>query len=735
MKKRSSLKTILTVLITVLSYNAYTQNFVPGEIIVKIDQEITGEQFASQIKSISLAPVKQLSKRMNIWLFNYPTQIPIDTAINRVKQNRNSIYVQPNRYVQQRATFPNDPQLSNQWALPKIKAPQAWDIVTGGTTATNEQIVIAVIDGGFDLNHQDINYWQNNNEIPNNGIDDDNNGYIDDFNGWNAYNSTGNITSDNHGTHVAGISGAIGNNGIGISGVNWNVQIMPIMGSSGRESVVIEALGYALEMRALYNQTNGTQGAFIVVTNGSFGVDKADPADYPLWCSIYDDLGQVGILSVAATANGSWDVDDKGDVPTGCSSSFLIAVTNTDQNDDLHNNAAWGKNSIDLAAPGTGILSTLPGNDYGNLTGTSMAAPHVAGAVALMYAAACEQMIQDYHNNPAAVALSIKAFLLNNSDPVWDLLLKIGYGRLNVYRSIIKMFEQYDLDLYVTGTETSSKQYDAINTITVEDYTADGDYSVTFRAGQSITFKPGTHLKPEPGKTMRAFIDEGVFTCAIPFEPLTVDLLAPEFAHCGGGHTPITCNAIATGGKTPYSYTWFSRVVTSSNWITHSVNSPNVAFLSSEDFYVKVEVTDNRGINVMSATKFINCIDAKMAQTITTDTTGLFIIDLTNKSSSENDAFTSSIIEQNYLRQTFNVYPNPSTGNVNIAFFLEKSSKITIQVTDAKGKKIADILYNKPYERGEHIVEFDGNNLTPGLYFYTITTDMGTNALKLILTK
>src|SRR5690606_9496705 len=144
---------------------------------------------------------------------------------------------------------------------------------------------------------------KNTDETPNNGIDDDNNGYVDDYDGWNAYNSTGNIPSANHGTHVAGIAGAIGNNEIGISGVNWNVKTMPIAGSSGNEATVVEAYAYALEMRARYNETDGDEGAFIVVTNTSFGVDMGDPTNFPIWCSMYDELGEVGILSCAATAN------------------------------------------------------------------------------------------------------------------------------------------------------------------------------------------------------------------------------------------------------------------------------------------------------------------------------------------------------------------------------------------------------------------------------------------------
>ena len=132
---------------------------------------------------------------------------------------------------------------------------------------------MAIVDGGADLNHVDIDFFKNIHEIPNNGQDDDGNGYIDDYDGWNAYSNNGNIPSSSHGTHVAGISAAIGNNGTGIAGVNWGVKVMPIAGSSSNESVVVNAYGYVLEMRSTYNETDGAFGAFVVATNSSFGVD------------------------------------------------------------------------------------------------------------------------------------------------------------------------------------------------------------------------------------------------------------------------------------------------------------------------------------------------------------------------------------------------------------------------------------------------------------------------------
>ncbi|OFX30838.1 MAG: hypothetical protein A2X08_12500 [Bacteroidetes bacterium GWA2_32_17] len=750
-------KTLLIGIFSILFFSKLdAQNlsldYVEGEVIVQLNSNVEPNQLTQSFSQIGLTQKQEISDILNIWLFQYDLQtITPDSCLMLIKSSNLVKTAQFNHYIFTNAV-PNDPGFSNQWGMNKIKAPDAWNITTGGTTVQNDQIVIAIVDDGFDINHEDIDFWKNNAEIPGNNIDDDGNGYVDDYDGWNAYNNNGTITSANHGTHVSGIAGAKGNNGIGVTGVNWNVKIMPIQASSQTEATVVAGYLYILKMRQLYNQTNGTQGAFIVVTNASFctnSTSNTSADDYPIWCGIYDALGNEGVLNVNAPNNIKYEIGGSSgtfgyayyEIPAICSSEFLIVVANTDQNDDLYDKgplsdegSSWSKTYVDLAAPGTGIYSTLPGNSYGNQTGTSMAAPHVAGAIALMYAAACDQLITNYKTNPSAVALSMKQFILNWSDPIYSLLLKIGYGRLNVYRSIIKMYEQYDNDLYVTGAETTSKQYDAINNITVENYTAVGNYDVTFRSGNSITFKPGTDLKPEQDKTIHAFIDKATFDCAIPYQPLSVDLIAPEWVYCGGGDNPIFCNAIPTGGKTPYSYVWYTKVITSSSWVTHNVNSPNFVVGSSEDFYVQAQVTDDRGITALSPIKFVNCTEAKIAAiSDSLYTPADTIINLANSGKQLTNSQT--FIESNNLRQSFNAFPNPTTGKVTITFTLAKAGFVTIQISDNTGKKVADVVTNKPYEIGKNSIEYNGKDLPAGLYFYTISTNEGINALKLVLTK
>jgi subtilisin family serine protease len=396
-------------------------------------------------------PAVLLSIDMNCWLFTTSKNIDsLSSFIERIKQDKNIKATQLNYSADYRSTTPNDSIFSLQWNLQNtgqnagtsnadISATEAWDITTGGITSTGDTMVIAVIDGGFQMDHPDLDFWKNKFEIPNDGIDNDSNTYIDDYQGWNTLAGNGNINNAVHGTHVAGIAGAKGNNNLGISGVNWNVKIMAVRGTSNpiNDSLIIASYAYVLRQIKIYNETNGARGAFVVATNSSFGINNAASSAHQIWCEMYDSLGYAGIINATATANQNVNVDLVGDMPSTCSSEFMIAVTNTDNLDQLYTSAAYGSHNVDIAAPGTAIYSNIPNNTYGINTGTSMASPHVAGAISLMLSAASQAFIEHYKAHPIESALFLKQTLLNNVDSLNSLSNKCtSAGRLNLFKAV-----------------------------------------------------------------------------------------------------------------------------------------------------------------------------------------------------------------------------------------------------------------------------------------------------------
>ncbi|HEY3387071.1 MAG TPA: S8 family peptidase, partial [Saprospiraceae bacterium] len=316
---------------------------------------------------------------------------------------------------------PNDPAYVNQGDMNLIGMPKAWDIATGGISANGDTLVVALMDDGYEFAHPDLNdnIFINHLEIADDSIDNDNNGYIDDRIGYNVTTGNDHHLIRTHGTSVAGIVGAEGNNNTGVTGVNWKIKILLISGADF-ESKIIEGYQYILDMRNLYTQTGGAKGAFIVVNNLSAGINYAFAADHPLWCEMYDKLGEIGILSVTAAPNEAISVDVEGDMPTTCTSPYMIAVTNVDLSDEIVGNAGYGSESIDLGAPGHGTVTTAIGGQYKPFQGTSAAAPHVTGAIALIYSSPCTEFFHDLATEPASTAFRIRNLIfstgkLNNS--------------------------------------------------------------------------------------------------------------------------------------------------------------------------------------------------------------------------------------------------------------------------------------------------------------------------------
>ena len=397
------------------------------------------------IQSGALKGARALIPDLGIYVATLPEGTDLKQAISTLSTSPLLKYIQPDHKVTLRDVKPNDPGFLQQWNMwsasqVDVSATRAWDLGKGGKNLAGQDIVVAVVDGGVDVTHKDLipNLWTNTQEIEGNGIDDDGNGYIDDVHGWNAFNHTGIVPTDEHATHVAGIVGAKGDNGVGVAGINWNVKLMSVAAASGTTSIVLEGYGYVLAQKKLWIQSGGKKGANIVATNSSFGVDYGDcgSADFAAWNDIYDEMGKVGILSAAATANLGIDVDQKGDVPTGCKSDYLITVTNTDEKDSRASTAAWGLTTIDLGAPGENILSTLPGNTTGKFSGTSMATPHVTGAVAFLYSLADKKFSDLAVADPAAAARALKGIMLNTVDQLPSLKGQtVSGGRLNLFKA------------------------------------------------------------------------------------------------------------------------------------------------------------------------------------------------------------------------------------------------------------------------------------------------------------
>jgi len=331
----------------------------------------------------------------------------IEEAVQYFSKEVESIaYAEPD-YVRHTTSIPNDPMYGNLWGLAKISMPDTWDLATGSRDS-----VVAVIDTGMDMDHPDLleNLWINTIEIPNDGADNDGNGYIDDVNGWDFVSEDDDPEDgDGHGTHCAGTIGAVGNNANQVVGVCWEVSIMPLRVGTSQglmDSDIVDGIRYAAR--------NGAK-----VLSNSYGGPGFSQ-------TIYDAVeyaNNQGCIFVAAAGNDASDNDALPQYPASYELPNVISVAATDSNDDLASFSNYGATSVDLAAPGVEIVSTYLNGETETLQGTSMACPHVAGALALLVS-------ESEDIEPAAA----KQALLESVDEVAGLAGKVvSGGRLNVF--------------------------------------------------------------------------------------------------------------------------------------------------------------------------------------------------------------------------------------------------------------------------------------------------------------
>lgn len=423
--------------------NAKSRNrpeYLPDEVLVKFKDGVVKEVADTIISRGSGKIIKRI-RLISVLRINIPTN-RVQEITKFLKGLPEVEYVEPN-YLRYLNVTPNDSRYSEMWGLNNtgqtggtvdadIDAPEAWNIITGSSS-----VVVADIDTGMDQNHEDFagNIYTNPGEIPGNGIDDDGNGYIDDVNGWDFAMDDNDPNEEaacgGHGTHTAGTIGAKGDNGIGVTGINWNVKIMPLKVFKTYYGFLCAATSADIISAVDYVAMMGVR-----VSNNSYGGGPYSQAEF-------DAIRASKSVFVAAAGNDGSNNDTTPTYPASYNLSNIIAVAATDHNDIKAYFSNYGMTSVDLAAPGVSILSTTPNNTYSFFDGTSMATPHVTGAVALLMS-----------NDPS----------LTNNEVKWRILKGIEYkslpvltrGRLNIYNSLMLPPPQVTIDVAPNGPTTIS---------------------------------------------------------------------------------------------------------------------------------------------------------------------------------------------------------------------------------------------------------------------------------------
>ncbi|MFK7981409.1 MAG: S8 family serine peptidase, partial [Saprospiraceae bacterium] len=412
-------------------------SYVPQEVLVKWKARTSAAEISNLSQSLK-AIQTQYFKNVNIEVWSIPADVNVLDLIKKYQDYPNIEFISPNYIYSANAFIPNDFQFDNQWNMANIGQTggsigadvgmiNAWDI-----QRKSPNVKVAIIDAGIDWKHPDLveNIWQNLGEDADgdgqvlewngiewvldpgdeNNIDDDGNGYVDDFIGWDFVNNDNDPYDDNfHGTHAAGVIGAKGNNGIGIAGITWDVQMAALkfldVDMLGTTANAIAAINYAV-------------AANMHISNNSWGGNAYDPA---LYAAIQQAANQ-NHLFIAAAGNNGENADQLPIYPAAYNLPNIISVASTNHQDSLSSFSNYGANTVDLAAPGSQILSCFPNNSYTTISGTSMAAPHVTGACALLLG-----------QNPNKTNAIIKSDLLSSVDVIAALTNKtVSNGRLNV---------------------------------------------------------------------------------------------------------------------------------------------------------------------------------------------------------------------------------------------------------------------------------------------------------------
>jgi hypothetical protein len=398
---------------------------VGDHVMMKLSRPQMAELELLSLLNDGSASVRRRMPASGVWLiaFAEPKVDTVPRAVARMAKLKDHILVVEPDYVMTAQNTPNDTSYSTLWGMHNkgqsggtadadIDAPEAWALNTG-----SRDVVVAVIDTGIDQTHPDLlaNLWTNPGEIAGNGLDDDGNGYVDDTRGWDWVNSDNNPNDDNgHGSHCAGTIGAVGNNGDGVSGVCWKVSLLGLKflnaSGNGFESDAAEAIAYATNLGVTLTSNSYTGTSYTQTMKDV--IDEADEA---------------GILFIAAAGNNGGNIDASPEYPAAYTSANILTVAATTRTDGLASFSNFGAAAVDLAAPGNEIYSTSHNGSYGFKNGTSMAAPHVAGACALL---------KSY--KPNLTHQQMRELILSTVNPLPSMAGKcVTGGRLNLYNAML----------------------------------------------------------------------------------------------------------------------------------------------------------------------------------------------------------------------------------------------------------------------------------------------------------
>lgn len=517
---------------------------VVGDILFQIPDNQLLAQVIQDLKTQGLEPIDResftpIAESFRMYRFTFDPSVWAEkTVLNIFKTCPSITAAQFNHYAQTRGN-PNDPAFPQQWSLPKINAPQLWDKTTGGVTACGDTIAIGILEFGYwdDAADLQANIWVNKGEIPNDNIDNDRNGYVDDYRGlallgkkdFHRFLSAAEKIAEkdlNHGLAVASVAGAVGNNGIAQSGVNWKVKLMLISGANS-DSRIIEGYHYILQQHKKYRETNGREGAYVPITSLSAGYKGYTVNQFPLLCAVYDDLGKEGILNFIAVDNTFNDVEKNGDIPTLCGRNSQVAVTASNQVDDI-TGFAFSKKFVHLAAPGQSVPILRPNNMTEAESGTSFATPLAAGAAALLLSVPERNLCNEAKTNPVAAMSRLKDMILRGVDKTIFLETRtISGGRLNVwkaYQQLRRSFGQVVGDAYAILQMTPNPAHQSLflkiqtpfeNEATIGIFNTVGQavYERTITEGmlfeskieiKTATFPPGLYFLSLRAKTFEA---------------------------------------------------------------------------------------------------------------------------------------------------------------------------------------------------------------------------------------